>query len=141
MVAALDPEHEVFVIHIAALSMDLNNEVHPSKRAQIAHLKADKVSIKVPNKYADFVDVFSPKLAAKLSEHTKINNYIIKLVDDQQPLYGPIYSLELVELVILKAYIENNQANSFIKSSKSLARTPIPFDKKLGGSLKLCIDY
>ncbi len=31
--AALDPEHEAFVVHVAALNADSNNEVHPSKRA------------------------------------------------------------------------------------------------------------
>ncbi len=32
-VAALDPEHEAFVVHIAALSIDSTDEVHPSRRA------------------------------------------------------------------------------------------------------------
>ena len=56
--------------------------MHPLKEAQIAHLKADEVSTKVFSKYADFADVFSPKLAIKLSEYIKINNYAIKLVDN-----------------------------------------------------------
>ncbi len=30
---ALDPEYEAFVVHVAALSVDLDDEVHPSKRA------------------------------------------------------------------------------------------------------------
>ena len=71
----------------------------------------------------------------------KINNHAIELVDDQQPLYGSIYSLGPVELKTLKAYIKNNLANGFIKPSKSLARALIFFDKKLDNSLRLCIDY
>ncbi len=67
--------------------------MHPSIRAQIAHLKADKAPTEVPNKYADFADFFSSKLAAELSEHTGINDHAIELVDDRQPPYGPIYSL------------------------------------------------
>ncbi len=70
-----------------------------------------------------------------------INNHSNELVDDQQPPYGPIYSLGPVELETLKAYIENNLANSFIRPSKSPARAPILFDKKPDGSLRLCIDY
>ncbi len=31
--AALDLEHEAFIVHIAALSVNLGDEVHPSKRA------------------------------------------------------------------------------------------------------------
>ncbi len=56
--------------------------MHPSRRAQIAHLKADETSTKVPSEYADFANVFLPKLAAKLLEHTGINDHAIELVDD-----------------------------------------------------------
>ncbi len=56
--------------------------MHPSRRAQIAHLKADEARTKVSSEYADFTDVFSSKLAAELPEHTEINDHAIKLVDD-----------------------------------------------------------
>ena len=136
-----DPGHGAFVIHIAALSVDPDDEVHPSKRAQIAYLKADKAPTKIPSKYSDFADVFFLKLAVKLPKHTRINEYTIKLVDDWQSLYGPIYSLGLVELEILKAYIENNMANGFIMPSKSPVKALIFFDKKPDGSLRLYMDY
>ncbi len=139
--AALDPEPEAFVVHVAALSIDLGDEVHPSRRAQIAHLKADEAPTEVPSEYADFANVFSPKLAAELPEHTGINDHAIELVDDWQPPYGPIYSLGPVELETLKAYIENNLASGFIWPSKSPARASILFDKKPDGSLRLCVDY
>ncbi len=58
-----------------------------------------KLLLKISSKYADFANVFSPKLAIKLSKHTKIKNHAI---EDWQPPYGPIYSLGLVELEILK---------------------------------------
>ena len=64
------------------LNVDLGDKVHLSKKAQIAHLKADKVLIKVLSKYADFVNIFSLKLAAELLEHMGINNHAIELVDD-----------------------------------------------------------
>ncbi len=83
--AALDPEHKAFVVHIATLSVDSGDEMHPSRKAQIAHLKADEAPTKVPSEYTDFADVFSPKLAAKLPEHTRINDHAIELVDDRQP--------------------------------------------------------
>ncbi len=115
--------------------------MHPSKRAQIAYLKADEASSKVFSKYADFVDIFSLKLAVELPKHTRINNYAIELVDDQQPICGPIYSLGPVELETLKVYIKNNLANSFIKPSKFSAKAFIFFDKKPDSSLRLCMDY
>ncbi len=95
----------------------------------------DEAPTKVPSEYADFADVFSPKLVAKLLEHMRINIYAIELVDNQQPPYSLIYSLGLVELKILKAYIKNNQANGFIRPPKSPARAPIFFNKKSDGSL------
>ncbi len=62
-------------------------------------------------------------------------------MDNQQPPYGLIYSLMSVELEILKAYIENNLANSFIRPFKSHDGAAILFDKKLDSSLRLCVDY
>ncbi len=111
--------------------------MHPLKRAQIAHLKVDEASIKVPSKYADFVDIFSPNLAVELLKHTKINNHAIELVDDRQPPYGSIYSLGLVKLETLKVYIKNNLANGFIRSSKSPAGTPILLRQKAKQELKI----
>ncbi len=77
----------------------------------------------------------------ELPEHIRINNHAIELVDTWQPPYGPIYSLEPVELEILKAYIKNNRANGFIRPFKSPAGAPILFDKKSNGSPRLCVNY
>ena len=75
--AALDPDHGPFVIHVATLniSSDAGDKVHPSRKAQIAQLKADEAPTEIPSKYADFADVFLPKLAAELPEHTGINDH------------------------------------------------------------------
>ncbi len=56
--------------------------MHSSNRAQIATLKVDEAPFKVPAEYADFADIFSPKLAAELPEYTRINDHAIELVDD-----------------------------------------------------------
>ena len=56
--------------------------MHPSKKAQIAHLKANKAPIKLLNKYADFANVFLSKLAIDLSEHAEINDHAIELVNN-----------------------------------------------------------
>ena len=50
----------------------------------------------------------------KLLENIKINKYAIKLKEDKQPPFEPIYNLKLVELETLKIYIKINLANSFI---------------------------
>lgn len=75
-------KHKAFIVHVAALSVDTDDKIYPSKRAQIAHLEVDEVLIKVSNEYADFANVFLPKQAIKLSEHMEINNYAIELIDN-----------------------------------------------------------
>ena len=118
-------------MYIAAPSIvDLN--VHPSRYAQIALLKDEEVTIL--SKYIDYTNVFSPDFVAELPKHTGINDYFIKLMDDKQPPYSLIYSLEPIELETLKTYIETNLANGFIRSSKSPAGAPILFIRKQDGS-------
>ena len=56
--------------------------MHSLKRAQIDYLKVDKAPTKIPSKYANFADIFSPNLGVELLECTKIKDYVIKLVDD-----------------------------------------------------------
>ena len=111
---ALNPKHKTFIIHIASLSSTPLN-IYPSRRPQISGLIVEETSIKVFNKYIDFADMFFSDLASKLLKHTEINDNAIELVDNQQLPYKPIYSLEPVELEILKAYIETNLANEFIR--------------------------
>ena len=142
--AALDPEYETYVVHVASLSsapLVASLDVYPSRRPQISGLIAKEAPTKVPAKYSDFADVFSPDLVIELPEHTEINTHAIDLEEGKQPLYGPIYSLGPVELETLKTYIKTNLANGFIRPSKSPTGAPILFDKKPNGSLCLCVNY
>ena len=86
--AALDPEYETYVVHVASLSSTplaslestpLN--VHPSRRPQISGLIAKEAPTKVPAEYSDFADIFFPDLASELPKHTGINDYAIELVE------------------------------------------------------------
>ena len=70
-----------------------------------------------------------------------MNEYAIKLKEDKQPSFGPIYSLRPVKLEMLKTYIKTNLANGFICSSISPARASILFDRKSNRSLCLYVDY
>ena len=145
--AALDPENETFVVYVVSFSSNALPsssplDVHPFWRSQISGLITMEALTKVPAEYSDFANVFSPDLASKLPKHTGINDHVIDLVEDcQEPPYGPIYSLGPVELETLKAYIETNLANSFIRVSKSPTGAPFLFDGKSDGSLQLCVNY
>ena len=102
---------------------------------------ADKASTKVPIKYLFFADVFFPDLPSKLLKPIEINDYAIKLVDGQQPLYRLIYSRKPVELETLKTYIETNLANGFIGPSKLPAGGLILFNQKSNSFLQLYVNY
>ena len=113
--------------------------IHPAWEAQIALLIAKKVT--VPAEYSDFANIFLKKSAEVLPERTKINEHAIKLEDEKQPPYGPIYSLGPVELETLKTYIKINLANGFIRPLKFPAGAAILFICKPNSSLRLCVDY
>lgn len=103
--AALDPEYEIFIIYVELFRSILltNADIHSFCKSQRVGLLAKKAFTKVFYEYADFVDKFFPDLASKLLKHPKIKNHVIKLVNSQQVLYEPFYSLESIELKTLKA--------------------------------------
>ena len=113
--------------------------IHLAKKAQLALLLAEKVT--VPTEYLDFADVFLEKSSNVLPERNGANEHAIKLEKGEQPLYGPIYSLGLVELETPKTYIETNLLNGVIWASKLPAGALILFVCKLDRSLCLSVDY
>ena len=116
--AALNKNVQVFVLHVTSLTLNLMS-IHLAKKAEIVSLITKEV--KIPTNYSDFSNVFSEEKALILPKIIDLNQYAIKLQENQQPLYRPIYSLGLVELEMLKIYIKTNLANSFIWPLKLLA--------------------
>ena len=88
--STLNKEDKTFVVYMATLSV-VDSNIHLSRQAQISLLDIKEVII--PSKYADYTNVFSQDSAAKFREHTGINDYSIKLINDKPPLYSLIYSL------------------------------------------------
>ena len=78
--------------------------------------------------YLNYNIVFSAENVVELSEHFGMNDHVIKLKEDNQLFFGPIYSLSLVKLETLKIYIETNLANGFIQPFKFSANISILFD-------------
>lgn len=70
-----------------------------------------------------------------------MNKYAIKLIEEKQLFYTPIYTFSSVELENLKAYIKTYLKTRFIKLFKSFAGAPIFFDKKLDVNFCLYMDY
>lgn len=75
---------------------------------------------------------------SNILEYIKINNHVIKLVEDLYSFYKPIYSLRSLELEMLKTYTKTNLAISLIKLSKFPADIFILFGND---SLWLYINY
>lgn len=113
--AVLNPNEEIFVVYVAAPSLDL--EIYLIHRAQLAVFFAGNAHIVIFFKYADFADVFTSEFVVKLLKYIRINNYLIDLVNGQQLFYKLIWNLEPVQLEILKTYIKINVANGFIRAS------------------------
>ena len=95
----------------------------------------------VPVKYLDFTYVFLKKLWNVFLKRTGANQHAIELEEGKQQPYGPIYSLEPVELETLKIYIKTNLANGFIWASKSPSGAPILFVCKPNSSFCFCVNY
>lgn len=101
----------------------------------------EKASIEMFLEYIDYIDIFSLDLITKLPENTGINKYVIKLVEDKQPLYELIYDLGLVILKTLETYIIIYLKTGFIRPSKFFKGALILFDKKPNKSIQLCVNY
>lgn len=51
IIVAFNPEYKTFVVHIATLDINLENNMHLLKKTQIAHLEINKALTKVISKY------------------------------------------------------------------------------------------
>lgn len=136
--AVFDSEDKTFIIYMVSLT---SSNIHLFYKIKIVLLKVDETPTIIFSEYSDFTDIFFPKLVVKLLKYTKINNYVINLIDDKQPYYRSIYSLGQVELETLKTYIKTNLANNFIKPSKSSIDILILFIWKSNSTFYLYVNY
>ena len=70
---------EAFIVHISSLTSKM--AIYSTQKAQSALLLVEEVTVLA--EYADFVNVFSKKLAEVLPEQTGINEHAIKLKEDK----------------------------------------------------------
>jgi hypothetical protein len=94
----------------------------------------------IPATYRQCGEVFRQGQAETLAPHRSTDNAFDSVPGYYFP-YGPICNLLVIELSTLKAYIEANLANGFIKRSSSLVATSILFAKKRDELLRLSVDY
>ena len=129
-------------MHVTVIEAPLTGmTIHPSQESQILALIQNETLTKVPSKYKDYADLFLFNLAIELPKNTGIKKHAIKLQDDNQLLYGLIYSLRPLKLEILKTYIETHLKTGFIRPFKSHAGAFILFDKKPISSFQFYVNY
>ena len=85
---ALNKNNETFVVHVVALAKPTTMPIYFFCQVQVAMLMSERTRILA--EYFEFSNVFSSDSAAELLEHTRINDYLINLLDNKQPPYDPI---------------------------------------------------
>src|SRR6201996_4591110 len=152
-----------YFLHITTVSNQVNNDdttnteksaIHKSiqgnreateklpTEAETGESRKDKEEIlkHVPEKYRDFLDVFSPGEAKVLPPH-RLYNLKIETEGDSAPPFGKLYNMLETELKALKDYIDDMLGKGFIRASNLPAGAPVLFVKKKDRSLRLCVDY
>ena len=115
-----------------------HNEIN--KALDCEAIKGVDLKTAIPEEYQDFLPLFDEVVARELPPHRPCD-HTMPLKEGFTPLFGPIYSLNRVELETLCEWIKENLDKGLIHSSSFPAGTPVLFTKKADGSLCLCVDY
>ena len=94
----------------------------------------------VPPEYYDYVSIFSKEKAKALPPRC-YGDHAIPLIEGEKPPFRRIYSMSNNGLKVLKAWIEENVAKSFIRASSSSAASPIIIVQRPGSTPRVCVDY
>jgi transposase InsO family protein len=96
----------------------------------------------VPEKYAEFADVFDQDLANHIPPHRPEYDAYIEFKEDAVlPKNRPIIPLNREKDIILKKWLDEELAKGYIRPSNSQVAAPIFFVAKGGGGWRPCIDY
>ena len=141
------PELDIYAIGAAPfikLARKRGYEICAITIADIDKALAEKThtdfATKVPPEYHDLLDVFSTQDSDKLPPRRPYDHKI-KLEEEKQPTFGPLYGMSLGELKVLRKYLQDNLSKGFIRASSSPAASPVIFVKNPGGGLRFCVGY
>ena len=100
----------------------------------------DHMPIEVKKVLDEFKDVMPPELPKKLPPRREEDHKIELEPGAKPPSMGP-YRMAPLELEKLRRQLKELLDAGFIKPSKAPYGTPVLFQKKHDGSLRMCIDY
>jgi hypothetical protein len=94
---------------------------------------------KIFEKYKDFANVFDKINVNKLLEHDSQNHAIN--TKNKMSSFESMYNLSMIELELLKKYLDEFLTKEFIVFFSSFVDSSILFIKKSKNDLKLCVNY
>jgi len=121
---------------------DVLNDPNAVVIGRIEKVHDERITIidRLPQRYHDYLDLFHPSTAEKLSPRRTFD-HTIDLKPDTQPPWGPIYPLSQKQLEALCKYLDDMLKQGKISPSKSPAGAPILFVPKPEGRQRLVVDY
>jgi hypothetical protein len=129
---------------ISAIAID--KAIHKGGEMFLAIVVDEKMNYykEVPKEIASvlkqFEDVMLPQLPKKLPPRRAIDHRIELVLGTKPPFQAP-YRMSLMELEELKKQLGELIDKGFIHPSKASYSAPILFQKKVYGSLLMCVDY
>ena len=87
---ALHTDNATFMVYIATLAEPTIMLIYSSYEGQVALL----INIEISTKYSNFLNVFTSNSTLEWLKYTRINDHLINLLKDKQPLYCLIYNLK-----------------------------------------------
>lgn len=103
-------------------------------------IKVKSSNVVLLETYFDFADVFNKTKVDVLPEYSR-HDLAIKTEDNKIFPFGPVYNHSKLELDILREYIRDMCAKSFIVPFKSPSGAPVLFTKKKDRGLRLYVDF
>ncbi|KAK4381993.1 RNA-directed DNA polymerase [Sesamum angolense] len=111
--------------------------------AALIEIKPDVVQ-EVPDKVAEllqeFKDVFPPELPKKLPPRRAIDHAIELEPSARPPAQAP-YRMAPAELAELRTQLDGLLEARLVQQSKALYGSPVLFQRKQDGSMRMCVDY
>jgi len=112
-----------------------------NKAIEAKVLKEHPLEEIVPEQYPEFLPLFSELLPDGLPPHLSSIDHEVNLKEGETPIWELLHSMSRTELVVLKAWLEENMSKGLICQSSPPFATLVVFARKPDGGLRFCIDY
>ena len=112
-----------------------------SVSAALTERELQEAIARVPEAFREFIPIMTSEAAMVLPGHTPYD-HMIELKEGSVPPWGPIYTLNELELEELRNWLKRMTDMCAVRLSKSPCSSPILFIPKCHGrGLRLCVDY